>query len=290
MRGHPATLESTSRRAQVVAEAAAVRAGIVVDELSDVEDHLAVASLLDRIWSSARRSQMPPEIIRAISHGGGYVGGARLDGRLVGALVGFLSRSGGGLALHSQILGIDAHLRDRGVGLALKLHQRAWALAAGLDTITWTFDPLMSRNAYFNLTRLGAAALEYHVNFYGEMNDAINAGDESDRLLVAWRLDHPRVMAALEGPPRDLDVDALRKAGAAVVVEPAPDGSPLLSPTRADILLCGLPPDIAEIRRRRPAVARAWRSAVREALGRALHEGLRVRGFARSGWYVVGED
>ena len=79
----------------------------------------------------------------------------------------------------------------RNVGYALKLHQRAWALQRGIATITWTFDPLVRRNAYFNLAKLGVRATRYLPNFYGAMQDPINAGDDTDRLLVDWDLASP---------------------------------------------------------------------------------------------------
>ena len=87
-------------------------------------------------------------------------------------------------------------LTGRHVGFALKLHQRAWALLRGVSEIAWTFDPLVSRNAYFNLVKLGAQPAEYLPNFYGTMLDTINGDDDSDRLLVRWRLRSPHVVAA----------------------------------------------------------------------------------------------
>ena len=89
-------------------------------------------------------------------------------------------------ALHSHITGILPGVRRTGLGRAMKLHQRAWAADHGLAWVTWTFDPLVRRNAWFNLDVLGAEVHEYLVDFYGPIDDAINAGDESDRLLVAW--------------------------------------------------------------------------------------------------------
>ena len=88
-------------------------------------------------------------------------------------------------SLHSHAAGVTAAGTGRGIGFALKQDQRAWALERGIGTVTWTYDPLVRRNAFFNLTRLGARPVEYVVDFYGEMTDAINTGQGSDRFMVA---------------------------------------------------------------------------------------------------------
>jgi predicted GNAT superfamily acetyltransferase len=138
----------------------------------------------------------------------------------------------------------------------MKLHQRAWAAANDLAWVTWTFDPLVRRNAWFNIGVLGAVVHEYLVDFYGPIDDAINAGDESDRLLVAW--------AVGDGGPVD-------------VAPPDPTGT-VAVPT---------PPDIVVLRRTDPAAAVDWRHRVRRELGGPLAAGAIVRGFTREGDYLV---
>jgi predicted GNAT superfamily acetyltransferase len=85
-----------------------------------------------------------------------------------------------------------------GLGYELKMHQRQWALANGLAAITWTFDPLIRRNCVFNFEKLGAKAVEYLPNFYGNMADSINLGDDSDRLFVVWPLEAETVIVTEE--------------------------------------------------------------------------------------------
>src|SRR6266542_3171738 len=102
-----------------------------------------------------------------------YVAGAMRDRRMVGASVGFLHPAGGVFGLHSHITGVRAAARGRGAGFALKQHQRAWALARDLPVVTWTFDPLVRRNAFLNLVKLGAEVVEYLPDFYGPMGDGI---------------------------------------------------------------------------------------------------------------------
>ncbi|WP_244409928.1 GNAT family N-acetyltransferase [Streptomyces albofaciens] len=162
--------------------------GTTVRELHRMEDFEAVSLLYAGIWGSEPGSSpISAEVMRALSHAGNYVAGAYEGGRLVGASVAFLGDPIG-TGLHSHITGA---VMGRGVGLALKSHQRQWALARRLTRITWTYDPLIRRNAYFNLVKLGARPEEYLTSFYGAMDDAINGGDESDRVLAAWDLTAP---------------------------------------------------------------------------------------------------
>ncbi|WP_344887427.1 GNAT family N-acetyltransferase, partial [Nonomuraea antimicrobica] len=167
---------------------------IEVRELHEIAEFERVHALFDGIWHFG--SADPPitlELMCALSHAGGYVAGAFEGGSMVGASVGFLAA---GAALHSHVTGTAA---GRGIGFELKRHQRRWALDRGLERITWTYDPLVRRNAHFNLAKLGARPVEYLPCFYGVMEDAINHGDESDRLLASWPLAAPRVVAALAG-------------------------------------------------------------------------------------------
>src|SRR5690606_33094168 len=158
---------------------------------------------------------------------------------------------------------------------------RRWALERGLRRITWTFDPLVRRNAHFNLAKLGARPEEYLPAFYGVMDDAINQGDEADRVLAVWPITDPRVEALAAGdrslaPPPD-----------AVVALADRDGRP--APGHADgaTVLIAVPEDIERLRRTDPGAAKAWRHAVRETLGAMLAEGRKVTGFHDKSYYVV---
>ena len=108
----------------------------------------------------------------------------------MGAAAGFLAEHDGP-ALHSHLAAVAPAARGLGAGAAIKFHQRQWAAARGLRTITWTFDPLIRRNAWFNLAKLGAAVEAYLPDFYGRMDDGINDGDATDRLLVVWAVTPP---------------------------------------------------------------------------------------------------
>ena len=238
---------------------------IEIRTLSSAGEMLEVGAVFQQVWGSTT-AVVPLEMLMAISHAEGYVSAVYDTGRssgggdaILGASVGILARHQGRPALHSHVTGLLAGARHRGLGRAMKLHQRHWALDHGLDWIVWTFDPLVRRNAWFNIAVLGADVLEYLPSFYGEMTDAINAGDESDRLLMAWD-----VHAELPDEPQDgHDIDGA-----------------LLIPT---------PDDIVTLRRTDPAAVAEWRSETRDALTSALDAGRPIVGFTRHGQFVVGD-
>ncbi|MFF5208285.1 GNAT family N-acetyltransferase [Streptosporangium sp. NPDC000396] len=240
--------------------------------LHDTSQFQAADRLLRRIWAT-RPGDDPPlavDLMCALDHTGGYVGGAFLDGELVAAASGFLAEGG---SLHSHIVGVAPEARGRGVGQAIKAHQRRWAAERGLNSISWTFDPLVRRNAFFNLARLGARAERYVPDFYGPMNDGINGGDASDRLFAHW----PVNPGPAPSPPRGSE--------AAVVI--LDETGSAHEPGGAAVLRCATPADAERLRREHPGEAVRWRTAQRAALGGALADGYRITAFTRDGWYVL---
>ncbi len=274
-------------QAAAAAEDAAARARVDVRELDDVEALSAVDELFLTIWGPTDRNLVGVAILRALSHSGNYVVGAYDGSQLVGALVGFLGRHEDEQQLHSHILGVHPDIRDRSVGFALKEHQRSWSLARGITTVAWTFDPLVRRNAYFNLTKLGAAITRYYTNFYGDLNDDINGHEESDRVLIEWQLDSEPAIAASTRSLAEPDVANLTSNGAVEAITVADDGSPTVNDASADTLLVRVPQDVVELRRSDQGLATEWRRAVRAVLGSALNDGYVAAGMTRSGFYVV---
>jgi len=255
--------DATTTRALADAERAASAAGVQVRELADVREQADAIELLARIWKrSADNPAVPPELLRALSKAGSYIGGAFADGSLVGVAIAFHADPGRH-ALHSHITGISTELVGRSVGFALKQHQRAWALSRGIDAIEWTFDPLVARNAHFNLNKLGAQPQEYLANFYGAMSDGVNSDDETDRLLVTWQLRDDAVVARSGGVP------------------------PAAAQRRDDEVSVRIPTDIERVRRDDPAEARRWRLQVREQLTGLLDAQYRIVGFDRAEGYIV---
>ncbi|MFE7439007.1 GNAT family N-acetyltransferase [Streptomyces chartreusis] len=272
------------------AMAAAAAAGVQVREVSGGRELDAVHHLFSLIWQSGPAgAPMTGELLRALVKSGNYVGGAFDGDQLVGACVGFFGAPADE-AMHSHIAGVSNAARGRSVGFALKLHQRAWSLQRGVSAISWTFDPLIRRNAYFNLVKLAARPTEYLANFYGGMHDGINSGDHTDRLLVRWQLVGEPVRAACAGEFTSADAAACRAAGAAVVLDKSPKGTPVAGTSDSSTLLVAVPPDIERLRLTAPGEAKDWRVALREALGTLMEQGARVTGFDRSGWYVLRRD
>jgi predicted GNAT superfamily acetyltransferase len=261
-----------------LADAAARAAGVRVRELADLDELDAVYRLFNEIWRpDPSNPPVTTELLRALTKAGNYVAGAFDGHHLVGACVGFFGTPST-TTMHSHVAGVSAAAMGRSIGFALKLHQRAWAISRRLSSIVWTFDPLVSRNAHFNLMKLGATPTEYLPNFYGGMRDGINGSDESDRLLVCWELDSLPVNG----------VAIIREPGDAVVALNRSDaGLPVPGSLDGQNLVVAVPRDIESLRTVDPVAGRQWRMAVRDVLGTLLAEGAHVTGYDKSGWYLV---
>lgn len=264
------------------AETAARRAGVSCGAESATTSLLEVSHLLEAVWGrNAEGVPINSEVLRGIVHAGGGVTTARTDdGTLAGAAV--LIPTAVTSTTYSMIAAVTPGSTDRGVGQALKLAQRSWALERGCTTMRWTFDPLVGRNARFNLAKLGAVAAEYETAFYGLMTDQLNGIDDSDRLVATWRLDDRRTVAATEGT----SPDPAGPGPDARVVAVGPDGVPMLAQD-ARGTWCRVPSDIVDLRRRRPDEATQWRLAVRAAFVDALARGLVAVHVTRDGWYQL---
>lgn len=276
-----------AEQAALAAQSSAEKAGVTIRDLLDPEQIARASSLFDEVWEVTNSpSLLPTNLARAMSHAGSYFAGAFAGEVMVGAVLGFVGFRGG-IHLHSHVLGVLPTAERGGVGFALKQHQRAWALSHGLATVSWTFDPLVRRNAYFNLCKLGAELSDYYIDFYGEMNDGLNAGDDSDRALVRWRLNTKRAIAASQRQLEEPDIGSLLSAGGTVALDESSDGAPVSSGGRGDVLLCRIPPDIVALRQTNPNLARSWRKALRDSLGTAISDGYLATGISKSGWYVL---
>lgn len=282
----PGVTEDAAR----AAAAAADRVGVEIRELHGHELLATATRLLDAVWGRepGMGHLMPTEALVAMSHAGCQVSGALRDGRLVGATAAFLGRDATGAALlHSHVTGVASELAGRGLGWALKQHQRAWALERGITTVRWTFDPLVRRNAVFNLVKLGARPVAYVEDIYGPVADARNAGLPTDRFVIAWELTERRVVAAAGGRFAEPRIDALRRGGARELLTVGPDGGPRRGDAGSPRLLAQVPEDIEATRGADPGLARAWAEALRDTVGRAVQAGHRVTGVTRDGWYAL---
>ncbi|WP_330307830.1 MULTISPECIES: chorismate synthase [unclassified Streptomyces] len=261
-----ASLASAAQQAQAAAGAAGVR----IETIEDPERLLAVSRLLAEVWATPPgHDPLAPDVLRSLAHAGGAVHVAFGPGGMTGATAAIFGPPRGH-DLYSLIAG--AKQGGRGVGYALKLAQRSWALERGVATISWTFDPLVRRNAWFNLVKLGAHATEYTPDFYGPLDDGFNTGDKTDRLTAVWHLDRLGTPAADIADRPDPDTS------------PGPDGLPFTARDERS-LWCRVPEDIVAVRGADPARAVAWRTAVQDVLAPALADGYAATSMTRDGWY-----
>jgi len=247
-------LPELAASAAATAQSAADHAGVEIRLLDSVPEFEAGSRLIGHIWSDDD-PKAPAALLRALAHAGNFVAGAFSSAELVGVSVAFF---------------------------ALKQFQRSWALARGTSSIRWTADPLVRRNLYFNLCKLGATIVDYYPDFYGPLLDGVNGDGASDRVLLHWELASPRVVEVAERPP----LEAVLRPGA-VVVSLGPDGFPVTTPSRADTLLVSIPDDIVGLRSSDPGQADAWREAVRDAVSSALADGYRGEVITRDGWLLL---
>ena len=230
--------------AWALATAAAEAASVALRPLSEPEDGDAVNHVIERTWGG---QHLDREVVRALGFSGNTVWGAEVDGELVGFALGWAGVDEEGLHVHSHMVAAIPDRQHAGVGYSLKLAQRAAALDRGIRVMRWTFDPMVARNAWFNLGKLGVLADRFYPSFYGTMTDAINAGERSDRLVSRWILDR----------------------------DPGPWAIP------ADAERICVPAEYGDLRAVDPAGAAAARDGVRAGLERALADGRIVAGFDR---------
>jgi predicted GNAT superfamily acetyltransferase len=213
--------------------------------------------IFDRTWSLDAGTEITPNLLQAMIHSGSYLSGAFIENKIVGAAFAFPATNNG-LYLHSHMTAVLDEYRDKGVGYALKVDQWNWAKKQKYSHLSWTFDPLVRRNAKLNIVKLGADISAYYPNFYGDMPDALNAGDESDRLMVSWST--------------DLDAPKAREL--------------ITYPESSDILI-EIPEDIVAIRSQNQSESMKWRRQVREQFMAAFEKNGKVIGFSANNEYVV---
>ncbi len=195
---------------------------------------------------------------------------------MVGLVFGFPTRDPA--VQHSHILGTLAEWRGLGIGARLKWFQRGWCLERGITQVRWTVDPLRAANAGLNIHALGGTAKTYLPDYYGAMQ-GIDAGAPTDRLLVEWRLDSPRVAERAAQPPPDRGFPGAGPANAVVDGRPAGPRYDLDCPS----LLIHLPDDFVQLAKTDPPLALAWRLQTRELFQYYFARGYRICEFTRVG-------
>ena len=239
---------------------------IEIHQLTKLDEFAAVVRLQQEIWGFKDVELLPLRLFVVASKIGGQVLGCFDGGKMVAFCLCIPGlKPGGKYYLHSHMLGVLPAYRNTGLGRNLKLKQREYALASGVDLIEWTFDPLEIKNAFFNIERLGAIVRRYVHNQYGTTTSHLQGGLPTDRLIAEWWIRSSRAEAFSSG--RSLD----RPAATAAISVPA---------------------DIAEMRTQDPKRAREIQAAIGEQFDTHFRAGLAVIGFdktEKTGTYLFGE-
>lgn len=233
------------------------------------EEFRACIALQRETWGEDFGEVVPATILKVVQFVGGVAAGAfDAEDRLVGFVFGVSGVRDGRLAHWSDMLAVRRELRDRGLGERLKRYQRELLLPLGIRTVLWTFDPLESRNAYLNLTRLGAVAREYRRDVYGESGSPLHRGVGTDRLIAEWEIDSPRVRARLDG---DTVAPGPADMADAPLCNPTREGGAGLESAEPDLSLdaerirLAIPVDLQALKERAPELAVDWRRKTRLA-------------------------
>ncbi|HLW88633.1 MAG TPA: hypothetical protein VKR57_09075 [Terriglobales bacterium] len=266
------------------------KTAIVIRDLKGFDDLRQVEALEREVWELSDLDTTPLTLAVATQQAGNLWLGAFDGTELVGFAFGFLGVEEGRLNLHSHMLAVRAPRRNSDLGFKLKLAQRERVLAMRINhsrvtEITWTFDPLQSKNAHLNFAKLGVISQSYKVDFYGPETSSPLHRNSTDRLWVKWPLASRRVQTRLQGTdPRAEMLDALR------TLQPLIQFSASGEPSRTDLsaallrqrIAIEIPSDILSVEQKDPALARAWRLETRWAFTEALQSGFFVAEFCRS--------
>jgi predicted GNAT superfamily acetyltransferase len=270
---------------------------LIIKPIESTQDIKKVAAVDAEIWGKKPEVTVPEHILTAVARDGGVLLGAFQDDQLIGFTLGWLGTidpsgmtpAANQLKLISHMTGVQLGYRDRRIGYQLKLAQREWALTRGLDLITWTYDPLESRNGYFNIHLLGSVCQTYLQDYYGEMPDKMNAGIPSDRFRVDWWINSTLVDMCVAGKRESYqDIDSILSSEEPryQMINPIiQDNRELIYPTKkinpinSEVILVEIPPDFQEIRRRDLRVAHDWRIQTRDIFEESFRSGYQVFDF-----------
>lgn len=262
----------------------------VIKLLESPGDMSLVEDLQRAVWHGSETDIVPAHIFITAIHNGGLVIGAFLESELVGFVFGFpgldFTPDGPRPKHCSHMMGIRPGHRDSGVGFALKRAQWQMVRKQGMDHITWTYDPLLSRNAFLNIAKLGAVCNIYRRSEYGDMRDGLNAGLPSDRFQVDWWINTRRVERRLSKRARGpLKLEDFSKAELQPLYTPQINASDLLQPPEhfaaleGRLLLAEIPSDFDALKNSDFALARDWRFFSREVFETAFAQGYIVTDF-----------
>jgi predicted GNAT superfamily acetyltransferase len=258
---------------------------IVIRNLESVEDLTKLRAVEKEVWGLSDDDVLPLTMAIALHAAGNIFVGAFDQAKMVGFAFGFLGLEHGRTTVHSHMLAVLERYRQYDVGAGLKQAQRERAIAMGVDEMTWTYDPLQSRNAHLNFGKLGVLAETYKVDFYGPETSSMLHQNGTDRLWVRWMLKSRRVCERLAGKStRAETLDALKLLAPLVAFNA--NGHPARADLKESLsrqrLSVEIPGDILAIERSDMGLAREWRSATRWAFTEALQAGFFVAEYCRS--------
>lgn len=263
---------------------------IVIRDLQSFDDLKQVEAVEKEVWGISDADAVPLTITIATKEAGSIWVGAFDGSELVGFAFGFLGQEQGRVMVHSHMLAVRDRYRDLDLGYKLKLAQRERALALRLDDLritemTWTFDPLQSKNAHLNFSKLGVVSDTYKADFYGPETSSVLHRNSTDRLWVRWPMASRRVLDRLQGKNNRAELlDALSRL--LPLIRFNGDGKPARTDLTAALtrqrIAIEVPSNIGFIEQKDPTLARDWRLATRWAFTEALKEGFFVAEFCRT--------
>jgi predicted GNAT superfamily acetyltransferase len=260
---------------------------IYIRDLKSIDDLSQLKAVEKEVWGTTDEDTLPLMVAIALRAAGNVFVGAFDKEKLVGFAFGFFGREHELTTIHSHMLAVLDAYRHLDLGSRLKLAQRERALALGVQEMTWTYDPLQSRNAHFNFSKLGVVSDTYKVDFYGPETSSLLHRNGTDRLWVRWLLNSRRVRDRLAGKSANVRVETL---DAMKLLAPLVRFDPSGKPARADLaealarqrVSIEIPGDILEVEHTDVGLAREWRDATRWAFREALKAGFFVAEFCRS--------
>jgi len=258
---------------------------LAIRDLQTIEDLTQLKAVEKEVWAMVDEDTLPLTLAIASKAAGNIFVGAFDQEKLVGFVFGFLGREHGQTTIHSHMLAVLDAYRHLDLGSRLKVAQRERALAMGVNEVTWTFDPLQSRNAHFNLSKLGVVSDTYKVDFYGPETSSMLHRNGTDRLWVRWILNSKRVRDRLAGKnARTETLDAMRLLAPLIRFDPSgkPERAELSESIARQRVSIEVPGDILEVERTDAGLAREWRDATRWAFREAMKAGFVVAEFCRS--------
>lgn len=260
---------------------------IAIRDLDTIDDLTQLKAVEKEVWGMADEDTLPVTLAIACKAAGNIFLGAFDHNKLVGFAFGFLGREHGVTTIHSHMLAVLDAYRHLDLGAHLKQAQRDRAIAMGVQEMTWTYDPLQSRNAHFNFAKLGVVSDTFKVDFYGPATSSLLHRNGTDRLWVRWLLNSRRVRDRLAGEDKDArpeTLDALKLLAPLVRFDPSgkPGRADLTEALSRQRISVEIPGDILEVERTDMALAREWRAATRWAFVEATKAGFVVAEFCRS--------